>query len=131
MLATILWGVWAFAQKSAVARAHPFTVQWMYALPYLVLIPVWVYLSRQEAPGVPFDPVAFGWAFGAGVAAVSALGLFMIALRTTDSSLAAAVTGAYPVVTLILASLAGQETFTLQKLAGIAVVVIGITILSR
>jgi bacterial/archaeal transporter family protein len=127
--AMILWGVWGFGDKNAVLRAHPYTVQWMYSLPYLIFIPLWYWLGSRIAPATNLDGRAFLWAALASLASMAALLLLLFALQQRPASIAVAITSAYPVVTLILSVWSGAESFSLPKLVGIAFVLVGVVIL--
>ncbi len=126
LISTVLWGVWGVANKLAVDRAHPFTVQWMYAIPYLLFIPVWFLLSRQAAPQESFDWRAFLWAGVASLASLGAVLLFFFALQRVPAANAAAVTSAYPLVTLAIGLITRQESLTPVKVVGILLIIAGV-----
>jgi drug/metabolite transporter (DMT)-like permease len=128
IIATVLWGVWGFADKNAVMRAHPFTVQWMYSLPYMLLIPFWFWLGHRAAPATNLDPSALRWATVASVAGMLALLAFLFAMEMKPASVAVAATAAYPLVTLLLSVLSGAETFSLPKLAGMVLIILGVVL---
>lgn len=130
LLATLLWGLWGVADKYALTRAHPFTVQWMYSLPYIFFIPVWLYLSYRLSADhtLKVDPVALGWALLASMASISAMLLLFFVLQHRPASLAVAFTAAYPLVTLAIGVLAGQETLSWPKVIGIALIVAGVIV---
>lgn len=131
ILATLLWGIWGIADKFAVENAHPFTVQWMYAIPYVVALPIWYWLGRNARPEANHSQTAFVWAIVASIASMLALLLLLLALQQKPASLAVAFTSAYPLVTLIIAALLGQEEITLTKVAGILFILAGLVILQR
>ncbi len=129
LLATILWGIWGFAIKLAVERAHPFAVQWMYAVPNLLFIPLWYWMARRAAPDAAIDLPALGWAALAAVCAISAMLLMFFALQSKPATLAVAMTSAYPIVTLALALVTRTETFNIRHLLGIVLIIAGVIIL--
>ena len=129
LISTVLWGVWGAANKLAVERAHPFSVQWMYAIPYLLFIPVWILMSRQAAPQQGFDWSAFLWAGLASLASLGAVLLFFFAVQRVPASNAAAVTSAYPLVTLAIALVSRQESLTPLKIIGILLIIAGVVAL--
>ena len=98
LLATVLWGIWGFAIKLAVDRAHPFAVQWMYALPNIVFIPIWYFLARNAVPSAAsgasagVDLPALGWASLAAICAIGAMLLMFFALQSKPATLAVAMT---------------------------------------
>lgn len=128
IISTFLWGIWGFANGRAVANAHPLTVQWMYYIPSMLLIPLFYFLGARFAPETNMDGSAFRYAFIAGLSAAGAALLFFFALRDTSASIAVAVTAAYPVVVLALGVLARDETLDLRKIAGIAIIIVGVIV---
>ncbi len=140
LLATVLWGIWGFALKLAVDRAHPFTVQWMYALPNIVFIPVWYWLAHNASSAAAsvgtgssaanaIDLPALGWAGLAAVCSVGALLLMFFALQSKPATVAVAMTSAYPIITLALALVTHTEIFNLKHLAGIILIIAGVIVL--
>ena len=129
IIATILWGVWGVANDRAVTIAHPFDVQWMYAVPYVLAIPVWFMLARRAAPGFEFNPTAFAWAVTAALCAMGALVAVLIALIDTPASIAMALTSVYPIITLVVGVIAGTESFSLPKIGGILFIIGGVFLL--
>jgi transporter family protein len=129
LLAAFLWGLWAIGEKFAVARVHPYSVQWMYSVPYVLLLPVWLVLARRAAPQEAMDWTAFAWASGACVASLMAMLLMIFAMRTEPASVAVAITSAYPVVALLLGVLLGEERLTAQRLIGLGLTVSGVIVL--
>ena len=126
--AIALWGVWGVAEKAAVARAHVYTVQWLYALPYLVALPIWYWLSTR-AGGPALTARAASYAIGGSVASMVALLLLLLALRDRSASVVVAATSAYPAVTLLIAVAIGQEALSVVKLLGIGLVIGGVILL--
>jgi bacterial/archaeal transporter family protein len=128
IIATVLWGFWGLSQKNAVIRSHPYTVQWMYSIPYLFTIPIWYWLGSKAAPATNQSLPAFGWAMAASLASIGALVLLLFAMQTRPASIAVAVTAAYPLVTMLLAILAGAESFSLPRLIGILLIIAGVIV---
>ncbi|MDR3573651.1 MAG: EamA family transporter [Anaerolineaceae bacterium] len=129
ILSTILWGIWGIADKYAVSRAHPYTIQWMFSIPFMVFIPLWYFLSKRAETGNSFDIQAFGWATLASVASILAVLLFLFALQSKPASIAVAITSAYPLVTLALALILKTEQLTLPKVIGVLLILAGIGVL--
>jgi transporter family protein len=129
IISTLLWGIWGFANGRAVTNAHPLTVQWMYYVPSALLIPLFYFFGARFAPETNMDGSAFRYAIISGFAAAGAALLFFFALRDTSASIAVAVTAAYPVVTLAIGVLAREETLDLRKIAGIAIIILGVVVL--
>lgn len=129
LLATILWGIWGIADKYAVSRAHPYTIQWMYSIPYIIFIPIWYFLSKKVETGNSFDIQAFGWAVIACICSMGAMLLLFFALRSKPASVAVAMTSAYPLVTLALALVMRTEHLTFPKVIGLLFIILGVIIL--
>lgn len=129
LLATLLWGLWALGEKYAVARVHPYTVQWMHSIPYVLLLPVWFLLARRAAPQAVMDWTALAWASGACVASLLAMLLLVFAMRTEPASVATAVTSTYPLVVLLLSVLTGEETLTSKRLIGLGLAISGVIVM--
>lgn len=129
IIATILWGIWGIADKLALENAHPFSVQWMYAIPYVVVIPLFFWLGSRAQPENNFNITAFFWAIVASVSAILALLLMLFAMRSQPASLAVAVTAAYPLVTMFIAVLLNMEVFSMQKLLGMVLIMGGLVVL--
>jgi bacterial/archaeal transporter family protein len=131
LISTLLWGFWGIADKFAVTRAHPFSVQFYYSIPYLVLIPLWYFLSRRAEIQGPVDPQAVFWAMAASVSSILAVLLFIFALRDKPASIAVAITSIYPIVTLALALLTKSEALSFTKVLGILLITAGVMITQR
>jgi bacterial/archaeal transporter family protein len=129
ILATILWGVWGIADKLALNHAHPFTVQWMYAIPYVLTLPVWYWLGSRAQPESNHSLPALGWAVFAGGASMLALVLLLSAMQSQPASLVVAFTSAYPFVTLFLAVLLRMERVSAQQVIGMTLILVGLVVL--
>lgn len=129
LAATVLWGFWGYADKNALHYAHPFTVFWMYCLPYAVLIPVWYWLGNTTEPETNHHPQAFKWAIAASLASLTAFVLILLALKGQPASLVIGFTAAYPMVTTFFVVMAGMEQMSWQKLVGIGLVLVGLVVL--
>jgi len=127
--AVVLWGVWGLANKFAVDRAHPFSVQWMFSVPFALSIPLFYWLGARAAPTTNLEPTALFWTLVASLASLLATVLLFFALQERQASVAMAVTSAYPLVTLVLAVLLHKESLSLPKVAGILFLVIGLVLL--
>lgn len=130
LAATLLWGFWGFADKEAVSRAHPWSIQWMYSAPYVLLLPVWYYLGRRAAPRTNADFSAMLWTVSASLASIAAMLCLFFAMRNKPASLAVAATSAYPAVTLILGLVRGTEGFNWSRSLGLAAIAFGVALLS-
>jgi bacterial/archaeal transporter family protein len=71
------------------------------------------------------------WALLTAVLAASALILFFVALTRGQASRIVPATSAYPVVTLLGSALFLSESITLARIAGTALVIAGVVLISR
>jgi transporter family protein len=131
LFSTVLWGFWGIAGKFAVERAHPFSVQLVYSIPFIFFIPIWYLLSRRSEVQGLVDPQAIGWAIAASVSSILAVLLFIFALRDKPASIAVAITAIYPLVTLALALVTKTEVFSVYKAIGIVLIIAGVIILQK
>jgi bacterial/archaeal transporter family protein len=131
LISTLLWGFWGIADKFAVERAHPYSVQFYYSIPYLIFIPLWYFLSRRAEVQGAVDPQAIGWAMAASTSSILAVLLFVFALRDKPASIAVAITSIYPIVTMALALITKSETLSFPKVFGILLIVVGVIITQR
>ena len=129
LLATFLWGFWGLADKIAVTRAHPYTVQWIYSIPYILFIPVWYIMSRKAAGAASLDPQAVTWTILASIASMAAMLFLFFALRSKPASIAMAMTAAYPLVTLGLAVIMKMEQLSVVKVGGMLLIILGVVLL--
>lgn len=129
ILATLLWGVWGIADKLALNHAHPYTIQWMYAIPYFLTLPAWYWLGSRVQPESNHSLPALGWAVFAGGASMLALVLLLLAMQSQPASLVVAFTSAYPFVTLFLAVLLRMEKITFTQVIGMALILAGLIVL--
>lgn len=130
LLSTLLWGIWGITNKYAVDRAHPFVVQWMYALPIALSIPIFYWLGNRTTPVGNHEPsAALWWAVASGVAATLAFLLMLFPLQTIAPSVVTAITAAYPLVTFAIGVGLHIEEFSLQKLLGMGLILVGLIVL--
>ena len=93
---------------------------------YIVVATVLLGLGRTEVR------LAEGWAWAAlsGSLAITGLVMLYLALGTGKASTVAAVTAAYPVVTLLLAAAFLSEAVTVGRAVGVGLVVVGVVVLT-
>ena len=128
--ALLLWGSWGLLHKHAVDRAHPFTVEWMTAVPYVILLPLWFTLGKKAGPAMNLDGRAFLYSAGGALCGLLATLCVLFALRDKPASLVIAATSGYPMVTFLLAIATRAESFNAGRAAGISLIIAGIVVLS-
>jgi drug/metabolite transporter (DMT)-like permease len=128
IIATICWGLWGFASKMAADRIPPFTVLMGFSLPWVLFLPLGYFLSTRQEAFLGISP-GFYWGIGSGLAALVGMFTFTLALRWGASSFGVLMVSVYPLITLILLVLTGQEHFTIYHLFGSALIVGGLMVL--
>ncbi|NHZ71980.1 MAG: EamA family transporter [Aquificales bacterium] len=129
ILATILWGIWGIVNKLALEQAHPYSVQWLYSIPYMLVIPIFFWLGTRTQSGNDLNGAAVFWTLLSSIVSIFAVLMMLFAMRSQPASLAVAVTSAYPLVTLSIAVLLKMETFSVQKVFGILLIIVGLVVL--
>ena len=128
ILLAFFWGSsYLFIKIGVDAGVQPFTLVALRLLIGLVLLGVVVAVARESPPG---EPKAY--------AHLAVMGFFSVALpftlitwaeQSVDSSLAAVLTGAVPLFTIPFAALLlGDERFTVNRLVGIVVGLVGVAV---
>ena len=93
---------------------------------YIVVATVLLALGRTEVRLAEGS----GWAAVSGALAITGLVMLYLALGTGKASTVAAVTAAYPVVTLLLAAAFLSEAVTVGRAVGVGLVVVGVVVLT-
>lgn len=131
-LASVLFGASTFFRKMAVDRIHPYQLQIVAGVIYVLEVPLWLWLTKREGIShYSLEGVGFGVACI--LCAVSAAVLFSYLLRSTDSpsSVAVSVAGFEPLIAMTFTYFFLGEEMTPKKLIGSALTVAGISLLSR
>ena len=123
--ALLAWGGWGLASRFAVAKAHPYTVQWLIAVPQIVTLPLWIFLARQNVPDTKPDISTMIWAFlTCGLTMLATL-LYNMAMKTESPSTVIAVTSAYPMISLLFFVMLDVERLSWTQAAGCLFIVLG------
>ena len=129
--ALIAWGFWGFASFQAVQRTHPLTVQWIVALPYFVMAPIWYAWSRRAGgPAIP-DRTTFIWGILSCMASLLGSYMYSYALKSEKPALVVSISSAYPLVTVALLVMTGSDHLRWQQVVALAFIIIGVTILQQ
>ncbi len=127
LLATVLWGVWGVASKQATSRMSFYVVQLFIAITWALSIPLWFYLrSRAGEAGPVFDGRGIAWALLTAVSTIGAMLCFVYAMHRNAGMFGVMAVSAYPLVSLLLLLIMGQERFSLYQLLGALLVVGGL-----
>jgi bacterial/archaeal transporter family protein len=119
-------GVWGVAGKLALRSLAWGDLLLINAVIYALAAIVLLAIGRA---GVHLESNSW-WALLAAVSTVSALVLFYLALEAGEATKVVPITAAYPAVTLVLAAILLAENVSLVKVGGMALVVVGVIVLS-
>jgi transporter family protein len=128
LLALGLWGVWGFLGKVA---AQNLPAQMVYLLTisgHLVLV---AFILVNGLGPVAWQPWGVGAALASGVAMAVALLFFLKALARGPALVVVPLTALYPAVTVLLSWLFLREALTLRHLAGLALALAAVWLLSK
>ena len=128
LLALGLWGVWAFLGK--VASQH-LSSQVVYLLAISGHLLVAGYILVGGLGAVAWQPWGVGAALGSGIAMAVALLFFYEALARGSATLVVPLTALYPAVAVVLSRIFLQEALTLRHLAGLALALAAVWLLSK
>ncbi len=127
-LALILWGVWSFLGKVA-AQSLPASAVYLLTISgHLVVV---AFILVEGLGPVAWQPWAVAAALGSGLAMAVALIFFLKALAHGPAMVVVPLTALYPAVTVILAWLFLKEALTLRHLAGLALALAAVWLLSK
>jgi transporter family protein len=128
LLALGLWGVWGFLSK--VASQH-LPSQQVYLLTISGHLVVVGYLLVSGLGAVVWQPWGVGAALGSGIAMAVALLFFFEALARGPATVVVPLTALYPAVAVVLSWVFLQEVLTLRHLAGLALALAAVWLLSK
>ncbi len=127
--ALICWGFWGFASYQAVQRTHPLNVQWVIAIPYVILAPLWYTLARRVESAQMPDRLAVFWGVMACLGSVLGSYFYNQALKSGKAALVVSISSAYPLITVFLLVAIGAEKFQWQQGIGMLCIIVGVVIL--
>lgn len=129
ILLLILWGAYGIAGKFAVREIGLQVLLWSPVV-WVMMLPACFLIFKELWPP-KFDNIpGVGWAIGAGLLGVSGTIVFYWLLRDAPASVVIPISALYPVVTVVLAFFILHEELTLVRVAGIALAVVAIWLLS-
>jgi len=128
--ALFFWGVWGFLAKTASQVMSSYTLLLLGLSGAFIVFPVYLALFARYLRFSWHNPMYY-CAPLSGVASALAALFFYLAVSKGEASRVVTITAAYPVVTLILATIFLGEHVTIQKSAGVAITIVGILLLSQ
>jgi len=127
--AIIGWALWAFLSKIAMSTIHPLMVQFVTYVVGIVSAAIYfIFIYKFQ---LKWNVVGIGWATIAAVFGILGSSMYMFASSQKEVSSVLPLAAAYPVLVCILAILFLGETFTLNKLIGLALVTAGVYVLDK
>jgi transporter family protein len=128
LMAVGLWGLWGFLSKVATLQLPAGAVYLLSITGHLVVVG---YLAAAGRLVIPWQPAGLAAALGAGLCMAFGLLFFLRALAAGTAGVVVPLTALYPLVTVILAWTLLQEDFTLRRLAGVALALAAVWLLSK
>lgn len=128
LMALTLWGIWGFLSKMA---THQLPYPAVYLLTVSGHLAVIGYLGVTGRWAIPWHPAGVAAALAAGLCMAFGLLCFFKALAGGKASLVVPLTALYPVVTVVLSRVFLHESLTLRHLAGIALALLALWLLSK
>jgi transporter family protein len=130
LLATVSWGIWAFALRMAMNHMGPLSVQIAVSVATVILVPAYWALARVWKEPLTYPLVGSAWATAAGVLVGIGIVALLYVMRTQPSSSAVALTATYPVVTMVLAVIFLGESVSVARVCGVAAIAVGAYLVS-
>lgn len=128
LLALGLWGVWGFLGKVA---SHHLPASQVYLLAISGHLVVASCLLGTGIGAISWQPWGVGAALGAGLAMAVGLLCFFEALSRGSATVVVPLTALYPAVAVVLSRVFLQEALTLRHLAGLALALAAVWLLSK
>jgi transporter family protein len=123
-----LWGLWAFLSKVAAVQLPTGAAYLLSITGHLAVVG---YLAATGGLTIPWQPAGLAAALGAGICMAFGLLYFFKALAGGAAGVVVPLTALYPMVTVILSWILLHEGFTLRRLAGVALALAAVWLLSK
>lgn len=124
------WGLWGICDKFAVRTLHPTSIMLVAEMINILFLPIYYMIWKKSAPNQVWVARDIGWVFASYLGGICASFAYAFAIQKDSVSKVIGLTSVYPAVTLVLAIIFLKEEVTFQKVVGIALVVVGMKILS-
>ncbi len=128
LMAVGLWGLWGFLSKVATLRLP---AQAAYLLSISGHLAVVGYLAAAGGLAIPWQAAGVAAAVGAGLCMALGLLFFFQALERGAAGVVVPLTALYPMVTVFLSWALLHEGFTWRRLAGVALALAAVWLLSE
>ena len=130
ILVIIFWGVWGVFGKIATKYNHEYSVIALSYLIYPLTSLILFFLIRHEKIKISWDFRSLSFICLAAGSAILGTAFYYIALAKGNTAIVVSLCALYPAITLIFALFVLNEKLTLQQIIGIAVILIGIFLIS-
>ena len=127
----VLFGLSAFFRKMTVDRIHPYQLQVMASIVYILELPIWLWLLSKNSDIADYN--LSGVIFGTCciVTSIVAAVLFGTLMKSSDSIGAlSSIMAASPIITSIFSYLILNEQFTFKKIIAMIVTLVGVSLFS-
>lgn len=129
LLAAGLWGLWGFLSKVATLQLPATAVFLISVVGYVT---VTGYLAATKGLAIPWHPGGLAAALGAGICLACGLLFFFKALAEgAAADVVVPLTALYPLVTVILSWTLLREGLSLRQMAGVALTLPAVLLLSK
>jgi len=128
LIAVGLWGLWGFFSKVATLNLPPAAAYLLAITGHLAVIG---YLGATGSLAIPWHAAGVAAALGAGLCMAFGLLFFFKAMAGGAAAAVVPVTALYPLVTVILSWTLLRESLTLRHLAGVALALAAVWLLSK
>lgn len=112
--------------KHTVNGMSPYAIQLINVAVSISLAPIWFWLAKKAQPEQIINKDVLIYVVIAGILSTVGFILFLTGLKKHSASVATAVLSTYPAIALVISSAMGLEKFTLVRLVGISLILIGI-----
>ena len=127
LIAVGLWGLWGFFSKVATLELPPVAAYLLSITGHLAVIG---YLAATGSLAIPWQAAGVAAALGAGLCMAFGLLFFFKAMAGGTAVAVVPVTALYPLVTVILSWTLLHESVTLRHVAGVALALAAVWLLS-
>lgn len=127
-LCVLILALVSILNKHSIGSSNPFSMQLVNALVSVFLIPVWYWMAKKIAPGQIINCSVAPYIILSGILSTICFLLLLAGFKKYPVSIATSILSTYPVITLLAGIYMGWEKFSLTKLVGISLILIGVII---
>lgn len=129
LCSAVAWGIWGVCSKLSTNHGVPAaSLAFVSSCASFVIITL-TYLGQRTPGTLPLPGLLF--ALGSGVAGSIGVLLFSFAIKQGNAAIIVALTAVYPAFTAVLGAIVLHETLSLAHIAGVTLIILGITLVAR